>query len=125
MGIDGEYFSGAHHQKENGSEQRAKIGACLMRHAPETVARQFRQAKAPKFMTEQDGDFRRQNRDGNIDDQRNRGQPGQETDDEQRATNDFHAADERSEQLGDGKADFGKSARAQLVGEQKFLDSFR
>src|SRR6266571_8820906 len=58
MGIDGENFSSAHDQKKKSAEQHAKIGARFMRHAPETVARQFWQTESPETIAEQDWNFR-------------------------------------------------------------------
>jgi hypothetical protein len=62
-------------------------------HAPEIIARQLHKRETPEAMAEKDRNFRREDRDTDVDEKDNGCEPGQQSNDQQRAANDFASAD--------------------------------
>src|SRR5712692_9720776 len=122
--INRPFLSGADDQEKKSAEQHAEISSRFMRHAPEAVVLQLRQTKVPESMAEQDRNFCGNNRDGDVDQERDRGEAREQAENEQRATDSFHAANERPHDLRRRNADLGKSTCAQIGWIKKFLNAF-
>src|SRR6185437_16281440 len=98
-------------QQKDEAEQHAHIRARFMQRPPESV------------LHERD-DFRRVQRNTDVDEQGHAGKASEQTSQEERAANDLSDSDERGHELWQGNADPRKTAHSQRFREEKFLNTF-
>ena len=79
----------------------------------------------PTIVTDQNGQLGGNESDDHDDDERDRGEPREEPDDDEGPADDLDHAHKRPHEVGKGDADSGEAAGAKNVGKDELLDSFR
>jgi hypothetical protein len=118
-------WSGADNEQEERPEPHRKIRARLVHHAPETIARELPEREPPEAVAEKYRDLGRENRQADVDKQHNGGQPRQQSNDQQRATDCFASTHEGSRDFRSWDANLGEAAGGKFSREQEFLNAFR
>jgi len=96
-------------QQIDRSQQHAEVGAGFVRHAPESITRQFRRLKDQKVVPEQNRHFCRHDCDNHDDDQRDRRESGEEADNDECAAHRFDHTYKRTHEIGIRDADIGET----------------
>ena len=86
-----------------------------MQHAPPAVGLQLRQLEAPEAVTEEDGNFGRDNGDRDVDEEHECREPRPQSEQDQHSTDDFRAADKWPHDFGRRNSDSRETPGAELI----------
>src|SRR5487761_1987577 len=115
--------TGSDDQKIEAAEQHREVGARLMHRAPEAQAFDSAEVKHPDIVSEQDRKFCRNQRDDHDDDERHRGKPRQQPEDDEQTADGLDNTYERTHDFGKGNADLRETPRTENIGEGQFLNA--
>ena len=116
--------AGTFDQQIDRSQQHADVGAGFVRHAPESITRQFRRMKDQKVVPEQNRHFCGHDCDNHDDDQRDRRESGKEADNDECAAHRFDHTYKRTHEIGIGDADIGETPSPKNLRKGQFLNPF-
>jgi hypothetical protein len=109
-------------QQKNRPQQHREVCARFVSHAPEAVVWKSAQTEAPEAVPQYDGNLSGQDRHQHIDDQRDCCQPREQSEQDERAADNFNNSDERSHGLRRRDADLGETPDTVFSGKEELLN---